>query len=53
MAESLYYMGLVCKEQNDDENAAYFFQEASKRYGEINDHEGRDKAYNAADSLIK
>jgi len=53
MAEALYNMGLVCKEQKDTENAVYFFQEASKIYEGIGDHTGRDKAYNTVNSLQK
>ncbi|OPZ94188.1 MAG: Tetratricopeptide repeat protein [Firmicutes bacterium ADurb.Bin419] len=51
MAEALYNMGLVCKEQNDTENAVYFFQEASKIYEGIEDYTGRDKAHNTVISL--
>lgn len=51
MAEALYNMGLVCKEQEDHDNAVYFFQEASKIYEGIEDYNGRDKAHNAAESL--
>ncbi len=53
MAESIYYLGLVCKETDDVDNAVYFFQEASTLYGEIEDYDGRDKAFKAADSFKK
>ena len=53
MAESIYYIGLVCQEQEDNENAAYFFQEASTLYDKIEDYAGRDKAFNAVNSLKK
>lgn len=53
MAEAIYHMGLVCEEQEDRENAVYFFQEASKIYGQIEDDNGRDRAYNAAESIKK
>lgn len=51
MAEALYNIGLVCKEQKDADNAVYFFQESSKIYGEIEDYGGRDRALKAADSI--
>lgn len=51
MAEALYNIGLVCKEQNDADNAVYFFQESSKIYEEIEDYSGRDRAHKAADSI--
>jgi hypothetical protein len=53
MAESIYYLGLICKEKEDIENAVYFFQEASTLYGEVEDYDGRDKAFNAVNSLKK
>ena len=42
---------MICKEKQDIENAVYFFQEASNIFGEIEDHEGRDKASKAVDSI--
>jgi hypothetical protein len=51
MAEAIYYMGLICKENEDIENAVYFFQEASNMYMKIEDYDGRYKALKAADSL--
>ena len=51
MADALYNMGLVCKEQGDNDNAVYFFHEASKLYEGVEDYNGKDKAHNALDSL--
>lgn len=52
MADAIYYMGLICKENEDYENAVYFFHEASSIYGGIEDFDGRDKSLEAVDSLI-
>ncbi|OPX60114.1 MAG: hypothetical protein A4E25_00753 [Methanobacterium sp. PtaB.Bin024] len=51
MAEAIYHVGLTCEKQEDKDNALYFFQEASKMYEQIEDYSGRDRAFEAANSI--
>ena len=51
MAEALYHIGLVYKEQDDVENARYFFEEAFKIFNEYNEERGIDKTQNSLNYL--
>lgn len=51
MAEALYHIGLVYKEQDDVENARYFFEEAFKIFNEYNEEKGIDKTQNSLNYL--
>ena len=53
MAEAIYYLGLICQANEDIENAAYFLQEATNMYVEIEDYNGSNKALDAVASLKK
>jgi hypothetical protein len=39
------------KSRKDKDIALYFFQEASKMYEQIEDYSGRDRAFEAANSI--
>jgi len=51
MAEALYHIGLVYNEQNDVENARYFFEEAFKIFNEYDEEGGIDKTQNSLNYL--
>ena len=51
MAEALYHIGLVCQEQNDVENARYFFEKAYQIYYENDEEGGIDKTQLSLNSL--
>jgi tetratricopeptide (TPR) repeat protein len=51
MAEALYHIGLVYQEQNDVENAQYFFEESFKIFQENEEEEGVDKTQKSLNFL--